>query len=625
MTPESSGATMPTDALSHPASPDHPDLEIAWQSALQLSEKGLLEPVRMVTLAERMSGAGRHQELLLTYRHWLQHHVTPLNHVIRFNLGVLLAQMGDNAGAEQEYREALREAPGFRQAWFNLGTVLEKQHRREHAVDTWEALLSVLVDGGDADLPMRVMCLNNLGRLLEDMREFARAEDYLRASLLIDPAQPNVIQHWVHLRQKQCKWPVYAPLPGLSPGQMLKATSPLAMLAISDDTGLQLATAVHFARERIQYRQPALAPVGGYRHERLRIGFLSSDLCMHAVSLLTVELFELLDKSRFELYGFCWSREDGSEVRARIKAALDHFVPIGALDDATAARLIRHHEIDALIDLQGLTSGARPDIIAARPAPVQMTYLGFPGPTGMPSIDHVFADRYLIPDGERPFYSEVPLYLPGVYQCSDRKRPVGVRPSRAECGLPGQGTVFCCFNNNYKFTPDMFATWMRILARVPGSVLWLLADNPWAKEQMLARAVEAGIDPARLVFGARLAPPDYLARYAVADLFLDCFPFNAGTTANDALFMGLPVLTLSGRAFASRMAGALLTALGVPELITHTLADYEEQAVALGSDPVALAALRRKVETARQTSALFDMSRFVQAFCDVIEQRLKTP
>jgi predicted O-linked N-acetylglucosamine transferase (SPINDLY family) len=344
---------------------------------------------------------------------------------------------------------------------------------------------------------------------------------------------------------------------------------------------------------------------------------------MHAVSLLTVELFELFDKSRFELYGFCWSREDGSEVRARIKSALDHFVPIGGLDDATAARLIRQHEIDALIDLQGLTSGARPDIIAARPAPVQMTYLGFPGPTGMPSIDHVFADRYLIPDSQRPLYSEVPLYLPGVYQCSDRKRPVGARPSRAACGLPEQGVVFCCFNNNYKFTPEMFATWMRILARVPGSVLWLLADNPWARENLLGRAAEAGIDPSRLVFGARLAPPDYLARYAVADLFLDCFPFNAGTTANDALFMGLPVLTLSGRAFASRMAGALLTALGVPELISHTLSDYEERAVALGSDPAALTALRSKVESARTTSPLFDMPRFVTAFCDVIEKRLR--
>jgi predicted O-linked N-acetylglucosamine transferase (SPINDLY family) len=291
------------------------------------------------------------------------------------------------------------------------------------------------------------MVLNSMGRLMEEVRQLNASEAKLLTSLQTDPQQPKVIQHWVHLRQKQCEWPVYTALEGLPYGDMLKATSPLAMLSATDDPGLQLATALRFVSERVNQRVPELAPKQGYQHQRLRIGFLSSDFCLHAVSLLMVELFELLDKQRFEVYGFCWSREDGSALRARVKAAMDHFIQIGKLDDAAAAQAIREQEIDILVDLQGLTSGARPNILAFRPALMQITYLGFPGPTGLPCVDYVIADSYLIPDAEKPFYSEKPLYLP-VFQCSDRQRPVAALPSRTECGLPEDCFVFCCFNNN---------------------------------------------------------------------------------------------------------------------------------------------------------------------------------
>jgi predicted O-linked N-acetylglucosamine transferase (SPINDLY family) len=464
-----------------------------------------------------------------------------------------------------------------------------------------------------------LLVVNGMGRLLEEMREFERAEAKLLASLQCDPVQPKVIQHWVHLRQKQCKWPVYSGLEQPSQGDLLKATSPLAMLSASDDPGLQLATSIRFVHERVNLRVPALAPASGYRHDKLRIGFLSSDFCLHAVSLLTVELLELLPRDRFELYGFDWSREDGSALRARVIKAFEHFIRIADLDDANAAALIRQHEIDIVVDLQGITSGARPDIIAWRPAPVQITYLGFPGPTGHPGIDYVVADRFLIPDVEKPFYSEAPLYLPHVFQCSDRQRPVAALPTRAECGLPEQGFVFCCFNNNYKFTPEMFASWMRILAQTPDSVLWLLADNPWSKQSLLNRATEHGIDPARLLFAPRVAPDQYLARYTAADLFLDAYPFNGGTTANDALWMGLPVLTRSGRTFAARMAGSLLSALDLPELITYTQADYEARACAIAADPALHADLKQRLAASRQISPLFDMPRFVHDFGDALE------
>jgi predicted O-linked N-acetylglucosamine transferase (SPINDLY family) len=330
-----------------------------------------------------------------------------------------------------------------------------------------------------------------------------------------------------------------------------------------------------------------------------------------------VELFELLDRERFEVYGFCWSREDGSALRARVKAAMDHFIPIGGLDDGNAAQTIRQHEIDILVDLQGLTSGARPNILAYRPAPLQLTYLGFPGPTGLPCVDYVIADRYLIPQDEKPFYSEKPLYLP-VFQCSDRQRPVAPLPSRAECGLPDDRFVFCCFNNNYKFNEEMFSCWMRILAAVPDSLFWLLADNQWSQANLLACAERHGVAAERLVFAPRVAPELYLARYTTADLFLDAYPFNGGTTANDALWMGLPVLTRSGRTFASRMAGSLLTALELPELITDNLDDYERRAIELARDREQLRGLRQRLEAERESSLLFDMPRFVRSFEDAL-------
>nr|WP_321821698.1 MULTISPECIES: hypothetical protein [unclassified Burkholderia] len=356
---------------------------------------------------------------------------------------------------------------------------------------------------------------------------------------------------------------------------------------------------------------PALSGKKAYGHEKIRIAYLSSDFCLHPVSMLTAELFELHDRRRFEVYGYCWSRDDGSALRKRIIQSMDHFHRIDAMSDEAAAQLIREHEIDIVVDLHGQTLGARTDLLAYRPAPIQITYLGLPATTGLPYIDYVIADRFLIPEAYAHFYSEKPLYMPDIYQVSDRKRVSAPAPSRASCGLPEDGFVFCSFNNNYKFTPEVFGAWMRILQRVPASVLWLLADNPWAEANLRKEAARHGIDGGRLVFASRVSPENYLARFAVADLFLDSFPFNAGTTANDALWMGLPVLTLSGRSFASRMAGAMLSAAGIEELITYDLHAYEEKAVALASAPDECERLRKVLNAERRDGVLFDTPRFV--------------
>ncbi len=592
---------------------ESPNLDIALLTALQFAEQAALEPMQLIAVAERLGQARRHADVVRLYQTWLGHCSSSADYIVQFNLGVTLSQLDQLAAAEQAYRAAILRKPDFSQAWFNLGAVIERQGRADNALVIWQSMLDHPLVGPQLNPELYVMVLNSMGRLMEEVRQLHSAEEKLLASLQADPEQPKVIQHWVHLRQKQCEWPVLTELEGLSTGDLLKATSPLAMLSASDDPGLQLATAMRFVSERINQRVAALAPAEGYAHPRVRIAFLSSDFCLHAVSLLTVELFELLDRERFEVYGFCWSREDGTALRARVKAAMDVFIPIGALDDASAAQLIRQHEIDILVDLQGLTSGARANILAFRPAPLQITYLGFPGPTGLPCVDYVIADRYLIPEAEKPFYSERPLYLP-VFQCSDRQRPVAPLPSRAECGLPDDCFVFCCFNNNYKFNEEVFSSWMRILAAVPDSVFWLLADNQWSQANLVACAERHGVASERLIFAPRVAPELYLARYTVADLFLDAYPFNGGTTANDALWMGLPVLTRSGRTFASRMAGSLLTALELPELITDNLPDYERRAIELAQDRVQLRGLRDRLEQGRESSLLFDMPRFVRSF-----------
>jgi predicted O-linked N-acetylglucosamine transferase (SPINDLY family)/glycosyltransferase involved in cell wall biosynthesis len=434
----------------------------------------------------------------------------------------------------------------------------------------------------------------------------------LEKSFSLDPSQKDVLLHLVHLTQKMCRWPIYSPPKGVTKKDMIKGTSPLAMLAAFDDPALQLLAAQQFIEHKYKTDSKPLAPVEGYAHKRVRIGYLSSDLCMHAVSLLTVELFELHNRETFEVYGFCWSKEDGTPHRKRVIDAMDHFIRIGDISDLEAAECIRANEIDILVDLQGLTSGARPLILAHRPAPVQITYLGFPGTTGLPWIDYVIADRYLIPEEVVPFYTEKPLYLPNCFQVSDSRREVAPMPIRAAYNLPDNAFVFCSFNNNYKYTPEMFAVWMRILKRVPKSLLWLLADNEWAKENLLTAAKKHGISKERLIFAPREAPPLYLARYQIADLFLDTYPFNGGTTANDALFMGLPLLTLSGSCFAARMAGSLLTNLGVPELIATGLKEYEEKAVRFAKNRTELNELKKRLDENRVSGPVFDLPRLVR-------------
>ena len=592
---------------------ENPEQAFEWAAQGQLSLIGLFNA------AQQLTNQQQPERTVALYRLWLQHTQSPVAYAAHFNLAIILSNAKDNVGAEQAYHAALAIKPDFLEAHLNLGTLLEAMGRPEEALNTWRRVLEVIDPSIANDRPFHTQALNNLGRLLEIHKRYPEAEDMLRASLVLDPKQPNVITHWVHLRQKQCKWPVYAHIEGISTAEMVAATSALAMLSASGDPAVQLAAAQRFAKEKVLSGVAPLSQKGSYGHKRLRIGYLSSDFCTHAVSILIAELLELHDRTRVEVYGFCWSREDGSPLRARVVAAMDHHIKIGAMSDEQAAQCIRSHEIDILIDLHGLTLGMRADILSYRPAPVQITYLGFIGSTALPGIDYVLADRFVIPPELTPFFTEKPLYLPNSYQVNDRQRVIGQRPTKAACGLPEDAFIYCCFNNNHKFTPEVFGSWMRILKRVPTSVLWLIADNAQIRETLCLAAERQGVPRSRLIFAGRVVPADYLARFQVADLFLDTQPFNAGATASDALWAGLPLLTCAGKTFSSRMAGSLLQAVDLPELITYNLQDYEDKAVALAQEPTRIAAMKQQLVANRLSCALFDTPRFVRDLEMVLE------
>ena len=356
---------------------------LAWNGELAFPD--------LINCASALESEGFAALAAVIYQTWLTRTQSPYAHAANFNLGATLSNLGDLVGAEAAYRRAIAMAPAFIHPHLNLGLLLERNGQLEQAMSEWQWI----VKNGPRDelnVPLVELAFNHLGRVLELSKQFPDAVSYLTESLLLNPDQPDVLHHWVFLRQKQCAWPVYADVKGVSEHAMRESTSALAMLSVSDDPEDQLHAAKQFVETKLAKNLPQLTSGEGYAHAKLRIGYCSSDFCLHPVSMLTVELFELHDRESFEIYGFCWSPEDGSAIRQRVKAAMDHFLPIHQMTDEAAARLIRFHEIDILVDLQGQTAGARANIFGYRPAPIQITYLGLPATTGLPFIDYVIAD-----------------------------------------------------------------------------------------------------------------------------------------------------------------------------------------------------------------------------------------
>jgi len=412
----------------------------AWQGNLDLSQ--------LIDYASKLEAKKLGPLAVVLYQTWLNRNQSPYAHAIYYNLGVTLTNEGDLNGAEAAYHQAIKLSQTFLQPRLNLGSLFERMGLIDKAIVEWRWVEQNIFPEQPANKPMVLLAINHLARVLEGKKQLDEALSFLTKSLAIEPDQPDALHHWIHLRQKQCIWPVYAPIQGVSMEFMRQSTSALAMLSLSDDLAAQLEAARRYVDKKVVSNVPSLANPKGYRHTKLRIAYVSSNFGLHPVSLLTAEMFELHDREHFEVYGYCWSPEDGSAFRQRVIGAMDHLVRIHQMTDEEAARLIREHEIDILVDLQGQTSGARANLLAYRPAPIQITYLGQPATTGLPSIDYVIADHFLIPEEAVPYYSEKPLYMPDVYQVSDRKRGVGLKPTRESCGLPAEGFVFCSLNNN---------------------------------------------------------------------------------------------------------------------------------------------------------------------------------
>jgi len=383
---------------------------------------------------------------------------------------------------------------------------------------------------------------------------------------------------------------------------------PFYLLSTPASASDQLSCARHWAtsisppRKALFHHQPRA------ERERIRLGYLSGDLHQHATAQLMAELFECHDRDRFEVFAYSYGPDDDSPMRARLAAAFDRFVDIRARSHRKAADLIHADQVDILVDLKGYTHHARPAISAYRPAPVQVSYLGYPATMGADFIDYIIVDPFVVPSSQQPFFSERLVHLPRSYQANDRRREVAdARPSRRDFGLPAEGLVLCSFNNNYKISPAFFDIWMRLLRAVPGSVLWLLEANPLVRGNLRSEAEKRGVDSGRLIFAPLVPPAEHLGRHRHADLFLDTLPCNAHTTASDALWAGLPVVTCCGDTFAGRVASSLLMAIGMPELVTKSLEEYEQAALALARSPQRLIALRQKLQNNRDASALFDL------------------
>lgn len=579
--------------------------------------------LEVVSKAVQFEGVGNRKAAIQCYRDWLGMARSAAAWAGWYQLGNLLRDDGDTSGAIDAYKKSIASNSQATYPRINLGAIFDNLGRFDEAILHWEEALRLLEAEAVKDVELLSATLNNLGCQYEAKGKLKEAEDMLVRSLLIKPQQEKVLYHRIFLRKRSCEWPVYAPLPGISEDDQRNATSALSMLSISDDPEVQLKAALKKVFVEVPKELPRLAPEDGYSHDRLRIGYLSADFRMHAVSILTAELYELHDRKRFEVWAFCMSSEDGSEIRSRVIGAMDHVVRIHDLSDEAVAKAIRAAEIDILVDLQGPTRGVRPVILAYQPAPVQITYLGFPGTCGLRGVDYILADRYVLPDEACQYYTEKPLYLPDCFQINDRQRVSAPPKSRAEYGLPENSFVFCAFNNNHKITPEMFATWMRILERTENTVLWLLADNPASLDNLVRYAGAYGFADDRVIFASKLPFDEYLGRFGAADLFLDLFPFNGGTTAADALWMGLPILTCSGRSFASRMAGSLLNAIGLPELITTSLHDYEELAVSLAGDPDKVKEFKTRLRNNRDTHPLFDTPKTVRAIEELFESVAK--
>jgi predicted O-linked N-acetylglucosamine transferase (SPINDLY family) len=578
------------------------------EEALASYEKALaIAPRRAEVLHNRgnaLRDLRRFEEALASYEKALviaPHYAEALN-----SRGNALSDLKRFEEALASYDKALALKPSYAEALNNRGVALRSLKRFEEALASYGKALAIKPDYAEA--------LYNRGNVFSELKRFDEALVSQEKALAIKLDHPYAFSALADSALKSCDWARTAELEGELRAHVTQRKSiitPFTLLGYWSDSALQLKCASNFIQDKIPTVPRPLWNGTAYRHERLRIAYLSAGFNRSAMAHLIAELFELHDRSRFEVIGVSYGIDDKSEVRSRIIKSFDQFLDVRQKADGDVAKLLNDLEVDIAIDLMGYTQDSRFEILAHRPAPIQISYLGYPGTMAASFIDYVIADKIVLPFDQQRFYTEKLVQLPDCYLVTDSQCKVADRtPTRQEGGLPEDGFVFCCFNNNYKITAPVFDVWMRLLQAIAGSVLWLLGDNAGAQANLRKHASARRVDPARLVFAGRVPPEDHLARHRLADIFVDTLPYNGHTTASDALWTGLPVLTCCGETFVGRVAASILHAVGLPELVTHSLVEYEALALKLASEPAILQSIRRKLDHNRSHYPLFDTDRF---------------
>jgi predicted O-linked N-acetylglucosamine transferase (SPINDLY family) len=557
---------------------------------------------------------------LASYGHALQ--LAPGFAAPHANLGAVLHDMGKLEDALASYDQALALNPDFAEGWNKRGAVLRDLERLDEALADLDKAIALQPDMAEAHVN-RAPILRDLKRPQEALASYAMA-------MARKPETPFLTGLFLSAKMLLCDWgglkkTLADCVAAVRAGKQV--ATPFVLLGLVDDPLLHRQAAEIYCAARYP-KSSALGPlVARSAGEKIRIGYYSADFHNHATAYLMAELFESHDPEKFELTAFSFGPGSQGEMRQRIAGAFGEFLEVRGLGDREIAHLSRQRGIDIAVDLKGYTKDARPGIFAEGCAPIQVHYIGYPGTMGAPFMDYVIADGTVIPPGQEAAYSEKILRLPHSYQANDSQRKISDKKfTRREFGLPENGFVFCCFNKNTKLVPEMFEGWLRILKARDGSVLWLLRDDAAAAENLRRAASAGGLDSTRLVFADRVPLDEHLARHRLADLFLDSWPYNAHTTASDALWAGLPLLTLEGEAFAGRVAASLLKSLELPELITTSLADYESLAIILARDPAKLAAIRTKLAKTRLSAPLFDgkrLARHLEAGYEIMQSRHK--
>ena len=576
--------------------------------------------VELIGSADALRAGHKVQDIALLYKTWIDNNRdNPLLYAVLFNYSTVLTDCDDLKGAQACLEESLKLNPEFMPSHINLGRIFERQGFADRSAKQWMTAIDQMTTINGSNIGYKTTALNQLARLLEANSKDDAAKNMLFQSLEIDPHQNEAMQHYLAARQRLCEWPIIVPNERISRERQMAGISPLSMAVYTDDPVLQLAC--NWAYNKNDIGEPAADDVvtsywaateSNREGKPLRIGYLSSDLREHAIGYLMAELFELHNRKNVEVFVYYCGIIPDDPMLQRIKGSVDHWLSINDLDDKAAARRIADDGIQILVDVNGYTRDARTKILRLQPAPVIVNWLGFPGSMGSPYHHYIIADNWIIPPDSEKYYSEKVLRLP-CYQPNDRKRVIASqRPTRKDAGLPEDAIVYCCFNGSQKITRFTFDRWLSILKRVPKSVLWLLASSEEAQTHLLDYAEKAGIKRSRIIFASKMANSAHLARYPLADLFLDTSPYGAHTTSSDALWMGVPVLTVSGRSFASRVCGSLVVAAGLPELVCNTTEEFVDRAVALGKNLETLAGYRAKLAASRDTCDLFNTPKLAE-------------